>query len=730
MPCPKAKAEKGPLEGPRKRRLLEEECDRTVALVGAPNTGKSTLFSVLTRRIAAIANWPGVTVDVEVGRFDFSGKRICIVDLPGTYGLAPTSPEEAVTRRVLSGEKPDLIVVVLDLSQPEASLGLLIQVLEAFPGRVLVAATKAQLAHSMGIHVDTSLLSRLLHVRIVVTSALEGIGILELKEEIASYPGGGRVRVDYGVLEPIVGELEDMPETREASERLGYSRRFIAVQLVYGDEFLYKELEEAGFQSLADLGRRQSEEVKRRFGLDPEILVTEARVRFIERLSKQAVVRRKPAGTGWQRFADLFMHPLLGPVLSLLGLLVTFFLVFAVNTGFPLNLILSKLGYTHAASLLREYSIAGLLDRVFTWLSTLVKDSVGGQLGSLLGDGVIGGVGFVLSFIPLIAMIYASIAVLEDSGLAARMAVSLHPLFKKIGLSGKSVFPIVMGFGCNVPAVLSTRGLPEDERFRAVFAIPFIPCQARLVVITAFTTTLIHGVLAQTLSITVVYLEAFIAAALTSLLASRVVQPRIYRRLGIAEYEAEPELLMEIPHLHRPHWRVVWWIVRDNTIHFLRKAGTIVFMLAVITWFLLSYGPHGYTSNIEETFGAIIGDYAGRITHLFQVPPGPDRILGVGLVDGLIAKEGVLTAIAVSLGAGEQSVQEAIAQLHLTPAQSLAYLVLITLYFPCIATLAAMQTIVKSKKLVLAYALYSIVLAIAFATATYWVLRLLGLGVG
>lgn len=705
-------------------RLVEGSCDRIAALVGAPNTGKSTLFTVLTGKHTSIANWPGVTVDIEIGRYYSAGKTVCIIDLPGTYGLIPTSPEETVTREILSREKPDLIVVVLDLSQPETSLNLIVQAAEAFPGRLLIAATKAQLAHALGVHFDVERLSHILGVKVVVTSALEGIGIGELREAIAEYNGGGRIRIDYGVLEQVVSELEGDPQTLEASGKTGYSPRFIAVQLLYGDNHLYRELESVGLEALAAKGRRAREEASRRFGIDPQILIVEARLKTVEKISRSCVVRRSPASTRWQRLGDAFMHPILGPILSLAGLLVTFLVVFAVNTGFPLNVILAKMGHARAAEILEDYNLSGILDMFFTWLAGQVKAVVPGQLGELLGDGIIGGVGFVLSFVPLIAMVYASIAILEDSGLAARMAVSIHPLLKRFGLSGKSIFPLVMGLGCNVPAVLSTKALPEEERFRAVFSVPFIPCQARLVVITAFTAALIRGALAQTIAITTVYVEAFIAAGLTSIIAAKYVQPVIYRRLGLPPVEEHPELLMEIPPLHAPHWKVVYWNVRDNTAHFLRKAGTIVFLLAIVTWALLSYGPHGYTENVNDSFGAMLGDVAGMITHLFQVPKGPDRILGIGLVDGLIAKEGVLTAIAISLGS-ENNTIKAVRSLGLTPLQSLAYLVLISLYFPCIATLAAMVSTVKSKKLVVAYAVYTIILAILFSTVTYWIGKIL-----
>ncbi|MEB3759271.1 MAG: ferrous iron transport protein B [Desulfurococcales archaeon] len=705
---------------------LGENCDKTIALLGAPNTGKSTLFTVLTKKTVTIANWPGVTVDIEVGKVRVEEKTLCIIDLPGTYGLIPTSPEETIARQILIQERPDLIAVVLDLSQPEASLGLVVQAIEAFPGKIIVVGTKANLAHAMGYHVDTEALGHILKVKVVKTSALENIGIESLREELLQEKGGGRVRIDYGILEATISRLEEDPEIVAAAEKLGYSPRWIAVQSLYGDISLLNELARLGYTSLVERLEETKTDLEKRLGISLDIVITEHRISYIEKVAKQVIVRRKPASTRWQQIADLFMHPVIGVFLSFLGLLATFTIVFAVNTGFPLNIIFGKLGFEHAATIIEEYSISSLLDGFFSWLANTISQTIGGPLGSLIGDGIIGGVGFVVSFLPLIAMIYFSIAILEDSGLAARMAVSFHPLFKKFGLSGRSVFPLVMGLGCNVPAVLATKALNEEERFRAAFAVPFIPCQARIVVIAAFTITLVQGVLHQTLAISIVFVEAFVAAIVTSLIASRIVQPRLYKDL-IPDYQPEPEILMEIPPVHSPHWKVIWWTVRDNTLHFLRKAGTVIFLLAIATWAMLNLGPSGYVTSIDDSFGAIIGNYAGMVTHLIGVEKGTDRILGIALVDGLIAKEGVLTAIAVSLGGESQSIHSAIQGLGLTTAQSIAYLVMISLYFPCIATLAAMIGIVKSKKLVAAYAVYSILLAILFSALTYKLLLLVGI---
>ncbi len=709
--------------------LLEnlKGCDRLVALLGAPNTGKSVLYNTLTKGKSSVANWPGVTVDLHIGRIRTRSKTICILDLPGAYGLVPSSPEENVTLEALLELKPHLIVALLDSTNPDAGINLVVQAIEAFDGRVIVALTKHALAHAMGVHIDIGRLQALLGAPVVPVSALEGLGLDKLLEFILGEEQANRytgLRIDYGFLEEDVKRLENNEFVARASREFSVTRRWLALQIIGKSEAVLRVLERHGYSELVALSGKIYERTLSKLGVPPEVYIAEKRLAFIEQIMRDTVVRRTPASNVWQRISNILLHPVAGPIASILGLFATFGAVFSVNTGFPLNILFDWLGWKGAAEFLDKYNLSALLIDFFNAIGDMLRPHIPPPWNGLIADGVIGGVGFVLSFLPLIILVYFSLGILEDSGIATRMAISFHPLFYRFGLSGRSVFPLMLGLGCNVPAEFATRGLPEEERFRAVFAVPFIPCQARLAVIIAITSILIKGVVAQTLAVTVIYTEALLAALMTAWIASRIIQPRIYKERGLP-YEAKPELIMELPPVHRPHPKVIWWYIRDNTIHFLRKAGTVIFLLAIITWGLLYYGPNGYTVNPAESYGGIIGEWVGDLTHLIGVSEDRDQILGVALLDGLIAKEGVLTAIAISTGVGQESLQTAIESLGLTASQALGFLVLITLYFPCIATLAAMKSIVKSWKPVLGYAVYSILVAIVFATVTYHIAALL-----
>ncbi len=697
---------------------LRASCDKIVALLGAPNSGKTTLFSSLTGKKRMIANWPGVTVDVAIGVVeDGGGGKTCLLDLPGTYGLTPTSPEEELAVKILLEQQPHIILVVLDSLQPETGLPLLIQAVEAFPGRVLVVLTKTSLAHSQGTHTDAETLARELGVPVVPLSVLEGRGLDELRDHIRRGRTGGRIRVDYGVIEPVLRELEGHPGTIEASETLRVSSRWLTTQLLVGDALLSEVLGKRGFGDLVGRASQKRRELEKSLGMEPRLIVASQRLRFAENLARRVVVRRSPASTGWQRVADAFMHPVVGPLLSVGGLLAIFTVVFTLNTGFPLNLLLHKAGLETLAGLLDNYNINSLLTTLFNDVGHWIEERIGGLAGSFIAHGVFGGVGFVLSFLPLIVMMFLALAILEDSGLAARMAVSLHPLLERFGLTGRSVFPLIMGFGCNVPAVMTMRGLGWEERMRAVFAAPFIPCQARLTVIFAFASVAVLAPLMQSLMVFAVYAVAIAVALATSYLAGIIVS----RTTG-GKVPVRLPFLLEVPDVHAPHWRVVWWYVRDNTIHFLRKAGTIVFLLALVTWVLLSTGPQGVAESIEDSFGWRIGGVVGGILKPLELDDRTARILGIALLDGLVAKEGVLAAIAVSTSMSSEDVVGALMGLGLSGVQSFAYLLMITLYFPCIATLSSMVTVTNRPRLVALYALYSISVAIGVSIASYKIL--------
>lgn len=320
------------------------------------------------------------------------------------------------------------------------------------------------------------------------------------------------MRIDYDGLEPYIAELE--PLVRKSRVLRKYDSRWASIRLLEGDHRLEELLREAGEEHIIAKVKELHEATIKGSDKAPEDITITSRFEYAEKLMKDVVVRvehKAPVTPSLTEIATIlidrvFQHSIIGPIASLLVLTAVFSLAFAINTGFPLNILLSELGFEEAAGIIEEFSFSGLLESLFSWLSDAARTAMEGSapewLVSLVADGIIPGVGGVLTFLPLIMLISLFIAMLEDSGLASRIAVSLHSFFSRFGLTGKAVFPMMPSFGCGVPGVLSSRtALEEEERVEIIVGTPFIPCQARLVVILAFAMTFFKSSLSQALLI-------------------------------------------------------------------------------------------------------------------------------------------------------------------------------------------------------------------------------------
>ncbi len=665
-----------------------------VGVAGQPNVGKSTLFNVLTGRRVHVANWPGVTVEKHEGFRMYKGYRLRFIDLPGIYGFSATTLEEKIARRFILEEKPDVLLVLVDSINPERTMYLAVQALEMYT-RVIIVFTKIDETHARGIHINYEALSHRLGVPVVAVSAATGQGIEELLDKIVevAFSGGRRepLRIDYGELEPFILSVEQILVKHDS--RIKYPIRWVAIRLLEGDreleEYVKKEL---GEEVLAEILRTR-EEIRRIFHRSPEELFARKRFEYIEKLLRGIVIRVHVGIARRERITRYFYHPLLGPLLSILILVIVFLIAFSINTGFPLNVILADLGYPDLAKAVEDYSLGGLIEAGFEALSNYLYSIMGESVtSSLLIDGIIGGVGAVAVFLPLIMIVAFFLAVLEDSGLSPRIAVSLHSLLTRIGVSGHAVFPMLLGLGCNVPAVMATRAVPDPrERIRLIMTIPFIPCQARLVVILAFASAL--SGLSGALLILYGYIGAFIAFAL--------VNKALYWYDKRKKRVSEPELLLELPPIHRPIPRVVWWHVWDSTKHFLEKAGTIIFFLSIIIWFLTSYTPGlEYTSDPSQTIGAFLARLFAPLLYPVGLSGDAAWIIAFALIVGFIAKESVISALTITTGT--DTARDALRLLGLNDIQIASITVFIMLYVPCMATLAVMYSESRSWKITLA----------------------------
>jgi ferrous iron transport protein B len=670
----------------------------TIALVGQPNVGKSTLFNIIARGNAIVSNWPGTTVEINKSTVVHNEYELEFFDLPGIYGLMGVTLEERVARSFLLEARPDVAVVLADSLNLERTLILALEVLE-ITGKVVIAVTKTDVAHSKGVHINYELLEKRLGAPVVPVSAIKKIGLDRLFEAILRISNEDRrpLTISYGELEPFILSVEQM--IREAQNPPSYPTRWIAIKYLESDP----EVEELLSRSLAERYKELEEirrECRRRIGEDIAVFVSKKKISYIqESIVKGAVVRAVVKEK--RKTSSVLYNPVAAATLSVLFIFALFIGVFIVNTGYPLTAILERVGQSELASKIEEYTLSGLVEKLFEYISSIVYDRLGETtLALFITEGLLGGVAAVLVFLPLIVIVMAVLGALEDSGILPRLAIGTHTILQKIGLSGHAILPVTLSLGCNVPGVLSTRAVPSaGEKLRLIMLTPFIPCQARLVVLLALATGI--GGITGSVLVPLVYLVSFAVFATLSYASYKLASKK--RR-------EEVELLLEIPPLHRPYARVVWWFTWQNVKHFLAKAGTIIFAVSIISWGLQHVSTTlTFTSDIDNS---IVASGSQKLSFLLKplgISGESSWIVAYALIIGFLAKELVIAALMTATGA--LFIQEAVSSLGLTAPSLIALALFIALYVPCLATLATIYMESKNAR----YAVITIILMIAMA---------------
>jgi len=753
----------------KERSLLHEkyeDFDMVVAVAGQPNVGKSTLINrLLGHALSHVGNWPGKTVDILAGIVEFQGFRILFVDLPGTYGLSGTSEEEEITRKYLIGvyseekhrhrrsicEKcplsifcssprfcparvleqlvrrkralspiqysPDLVIAVVDATALERTMYLAVSILEVHPN-VIIAVNKIDEAYNRGIYVDVNKLSRKLNAPVVPISALKGEGMKELLSAIIRewkriHLRKKRLVIDYDILEPYIRNLESIVRKIKALRK--YPTRWIAIRLLEGDkEFL--EIIRSSDRELYKQVLREIDAAKGNVGMNLEDVISSLRYSFVSEILKDVIQEktkiRLPEHV-LKTFDRIIMAPVIGPVVSIGVIFLTMFAAFSINIGFPLNVILESIGYQDIASMLEEYSLVSILDLVFGTLLDTFKEILISFLPEIIVgfivDGILSGLFFILTFMPLIFIVLFMLTLLEDSGILARIAMSLDSIFAKIGLSGKASFPLFLGFGCNVPAVMASRTMmTREEKIAVILASPFVLCQARMIVLIAIATIAFRDPLYQALAITTVLLLSVLLYVFVAGISMKL----------LGKKGEESSLIIDIPPLRKPSLRVAWWNSWILTKHFLEKAGTIIVLLSALVWALLSFGPSGYGVGISESYAALLGKALSPVALLWGIS-NPDSAWKImfAFFQGFIAKEGLIVTIAQF---AEGSFEGAWQALGLSPLQSFAILIAMMTYVPCVATLVTMYHELKSWKLVLLGIVLMVSLSIVLSAGIYW----------
>ena len=714
----------------------------TVALAGNPNSGKTTVFNVMTGARQHVGNYPGVTVEKKSGVARRGDVAVDVIDLPGTYSLSAYSEEEVVARNVLLDERPDVVVDVVDASNLERNLYLAMHFIELGVPLVL-AFNMWDVAQGRGLHIDTAKLARLLGVPVVPTVASRGRGIDELLEaavELAGEPKAAvakHARIDYGPeIEPHVEQLESAVAAKCDQAR----PRWFAVRLLEDDELTQARVRsmcpEAADGLLAEASRLRKH-VEGVCGRAPEILLADRRYGFIAGACARTVEREDVRRTWSDRIDSVLTNRWLGlPIFAVLMYLV-FQLTFAI--GNPL---------------------VGLLEGGLGALAGAIRDAWpgGGVLRSLVVDGVLEGVGAVLVFLPLIVLLYMAIAFLEDTGYMARAAFLLDHLMQKIGLHGKSFIPMLIGFGCTVPAVLATRTLESRrDRLTTILVLPLMSCGARLpiyvLILGAFfpprTVFRLFGVFEVTNQAMILFgLYAF--GVVLAVVFARVFRWTFFRG------EAEP-LVLELPPYRMPTGRGVIIHMWERAWEYVKKAGTIILAIVIVLWALKTWPalpderaedferraetvrgrPDLPPENREETLLRIanerreaeleysaIGRIGRGIAPVLR-PAGFDWKISTAAVGAFAAKEvfvsqmGVIYALGDETDAASDSLRQTLHERY-TPLQGMCIMLWALISTPCMATVAVTIREAGWKWAVFQF-VYLTALAWLVATAVYQV---------
>ena len=678
-----------------------------VALVGNPNCGKTSLFNIASGSHEHVGNYSGVTVDAKEGLFEYGGYHFRIVDLPGTYSLSAYSPEELYVRRNLVEEMPDVVINVVDASNLQRNLYLTTQLID-MNLRVVMALNMFDELKSRGDVLDIKQLGYLLGMPVVPTVSRTGEGVSELFDTVVQIyentdPHLARhIHINHGAeLEQSIDRIKILLQ-KNTDIRYKYSTRYLAIKYLESD----KEIESV-VESLPDRDEIISarfEETRRLTA----ILNSNVESAFVD--AKYAFVQGALAET-WKPSSG-----------SHRGHTVTDRIDAVVTNrwaAFPIFLFILYLVF-NGTFVLGEYPmmwIEWLVDHLGAFMASTMKD---GWLKDLVVDGVIGGVGSVLVFLPNILLLYMFISLLEDSGYMARAAFIMDRLMHKIGLHGKSFIPMVMGFGCNVPAIMATRTI-ESRKSRLITAliIPLMSCAGRMPVY-----ILIAGAFFPRHA-GLVLLGLYALGILLAIVAAKI--------LSAFFIKDDLPFVMELPPYRIPTARSVFRHTWEKGRQYLQKMSGIILVCSVAIWFLGYFPNHNAWQTVEEQQEHSFIGYVGKAMEPVLEPLGFDWRMGVGIVAGVGAKELVVSTLGVMYAADEPlssvvegddsaaeetRLQRALVK-SVTPAGALAYMVFILLYFPCIATFVAIKNETGGWKWAIFTAVYTIILAWVAAFITF-----------
>ena len=637
-----------------------------IGLIGNPNSGKTTLFNLLTGNNAKVGNWPGVTIEKKVGKIKKTNHEI--TDLPGIYSLSPYSLEEEVSRKYIFEEKPDVLINIVDSTSFERSMYLTLQLLE-LDVKVIVALNMADIMEKRGIKIDIPKLEKILKTKVIKISALKKSGIDELIKEVENK-------------EKEVEKIAIFDDNIEKGIKKIKTNRFIAVKLLEQDK-RYKT---------NDKIHALIKNLEKNYEVDLEEEIATQRYQYIEKIKKMTYKKINNGETITDKLDKIMLNKWLAYPIFILIMFLVYYLSVGVIGSFTVEWVLEKVDL-----------FSGMV-RVF-----FEKLDATEWLISLLTDGIIAGVGAVLGFIPQLCILFLCIAILETTGYMSRISLLLDNMFRKIGLSGKSLIPFIVGSGCSVPGIMGTRIIEnKNEREMTTILTPFIPCSAKLPIIILFTSYFFKenaGLVAASL-----YFLAILIIIFSALLMKKFI------------YKGDNNnYIVELPEYKAPKLNYILRDVTEKITEFIKRAGSVILICSIFLWFLLSFSlKMEYGVDIEDSILASIGKL---ISWIFYPMLGVNNWgTTVSAIQGLVAKEQVISSMTVIAGFTEESSNifnnDGIFGFF-TPASAYSFMIFNLFSAPCFGAIGAMKRELGSnKKLFLAIS-FQTLLAYLLATLTY-----------
>ena len=652
-----------------------------IALVGNQNSGKTTLFNLLTGTNQKVGNWPGVTIERKEGKI--KGTNLTVVDLPGIYSLSPYTQEEEVSRAYILEESPDIIINIVDATSIERSLYLTTQLLE-LDTNVILVLNMCDALEKKHIKIDEHKLSELLHTTVLKISALKSTGIDELIDVIAN--------------NKVINNNHQRIFDQDIEELIDYSnidtkhKRFITLKMIEKDPKYVRLINE----DIDDRIKR----IEHNVGYEMDQIIANERYQYIVSIKNKCVVDGEKKESMTDKLDKIFLNKWAAiPIFACIMALIYFFAVGIIGSA--------------TVSFMGEL-ISGFSDLISNWLLSLGASD---WAISLVCDGVISGVGAILNFVPQLIILFLCISILETSGYMSRIAFFLDRLFRKVGLSGKSLIPFIVGSGCSVPGIMTARTIEdEDERRITIMCTPFIPCSAKLPIIALFTGYFFDKYAG--LATVLLYFLAIIV-----ILISALIMKKFFFKGNSSAF------ISELPEYKLPSIKYVFRDVLEKTLSFIKRAGTIILFCSIIVWFLLSFGWdfwNGMVDNIEDSILASIGNAFAWI--LYPIVGNWSWAATVSAIQGLVAKEQVVSSMNIIAGLQEES-EDVIALFSaggifgfFNSASALSYSVFCLFSAPCFGAIGAMRKELGSRKRMWQ--------AIIFQTGLAWILAVIIFGIG